>query len=301
MTGPAVGIVGAGAVGQALAVALVASALPERLLVATRNPDQARGLVTDLQDLAHAARCRSVIEAGDVDDLHGCDAVVIALRGNFTNTAQQNIRRAGAAANAPALGALARAMHGYRGAVIIVTNPVDLMARRFGEVSACARVFGIGSNLDSTRYRILLARHARVAPDNVHGHVIGEHGDHAVVCASTTTVAGLPATISVRSLAEDLRKRPALIRSGIGRVRCGPSGAVLSTLRKALGLSDGIEELSVPYGDVWLGIPMRFTGGQAVPCLPRLTPAERLRLDSAASSLRDAYTHLPALTERIAT
>jgi L-lactate dehydrogenase len=75
---------------------------------------------------------------------------------------------------------------------------------------------------------------------------------------------------------------------------------VLSTLSKALGLLDGVEELSVPYGDVWLGIPMSFTGGTAVPCLPPLTRSERLRLDSAASSLRDAYAYLPAPTERIA-
>ncbi|WP_343286225.1 hypothetical protein [Streptomyces sp. AM 4-1-1] len=140
-----------------------------------------------------------------------------------------------------------------------------------------------------------------MSPDLVHGHVIGEHGDRAVVCVSTTTVAGRPLAIPVHVVVEDLRRRPALIRNGIGRTRCGPAGAVLSTLSKALGLVDGIEELSVPYGDVWLGIPMRFTGGRAVPCPPSLTRSERLSLDSAASSLRDAYSHLPVHTERIAT
>ncbi|WP_329068814.1 hypothetical protein [Streptomyces sp. NBC_01429] len=131
--------------------------------------------------------------------------------------------------------------------------------------------------------------------------MIGEHGDRAVVCVSTTTVDGRPVPVPVHAVVEDLQRRPALIRNGIGRTRCGPAGAVLSTLRKALGLVDGVEELSVPYGDVWLGIPMRFTGGTAVPCLPRLTRSERLCLDSAAGSLRDAYTRLPAHTERIAT
>ncbi|MFJ2606121.1 hypothetical protein ACIO13_14245 [Streptomyces sp. NPDC087425] len=105
----------------------------------------------------------------------------------------------------------------------------------------------------------------------------------------------------MRTVLDELHQRPALIRSGIGRTRCGPAGAVLSTLRKALGLVDGVEELSVPYGDVFLGIPMRFTGGSATPCLPPLAQSERLGLDSAAGSLRDAYTLLPALPERIAT
>ncbi|MFB8347887.1 lactate/malate family dehydrogenase [Streptomyces niveus] len=300
MTGALVGIVGAGAVGQTLAAGLVAAALPDRLLVVSRQPDQASALAADLQDLAHAARSRTEVEPGEVADLPGCDAVVIALRTDFTNTAEHDIRRGGAFANAPALGTLARQLRGFGGTVLVVTNPVDLMTRRFAEVSGCARVFGIGSNLDSTRYRLLMARYARVNPDLVRGHVIGEHGDRAVICASTTTVDGRPVSVPIGAVAKELQQRPALIRTGIGRTRCGPAGAVLSTLRKSLGLADGIEELSVPYQDVWLGIPMRFTGGHAVACLPHLTGTERRCLDAAATSLRDAYTHLPAHTERIA-
>lgn len=301
MNGPVIGLVGAGAVGQTLAASLVAAGLPERLLIVSRQPGQVQGLTTDLQDLALTARSCTQVEAGEVADLHGCDAVVIALRTDFKNTADRDIRRGGAVANAPALGALARELRGYSGAVLVVTNPVDLMARRFADVSGCVRVYGIGSNLDSARYRLLLAGYAQVSPALVRGHVIGEHGDRAVVCASTTTVGSRPVAVPVRAVVEDLQRRPALIRTGIGRTRCGPAGAVLSTLRKTLGLVDGVEELSVPYGDVFLGIPLRFTGGQAEPCLPPLTRSERLRLDSAASSLRDAYAQLPALPERIAT
>ncbi|MFD5788546.1 NAD(P)-binding domain-containing protein [Streptomyces sp. NPDC127037] len=300
MIAPVVGIVGAGAVGQSVATALVAAGVPGRLLVVSRQEHQVRGLVADLQDLAVTSRSRSQVEAGAVADLPGCDAVVIALRARFTNTADQDIRRGGSAANAPALAALGEGLRGYGGTVLIVTNPVDLMARLFGEVSTCSRVFGIGSNLDSARYRLTLAQIAMVAPSLVSGHVVGEHGDRAVVCASTTTIADQPITIPMRTVTEALQERPALIRDGIGRTRSGPAGAVLSTLRKALGMVDGIEELSVPYGDVYLGIPVHFTDGKAVPCLPPLTRAECLRLDSAASSLRDAYAQLP-LPERIAT
>ncbi|MFJ8862091.1 NAD(P)-binding domain-containing protein [Streptomyces sp. NPDC102451] len=300
MSGPVVGIVGAGAVGQTLAAGLVTATLPERLLVVSRQADQARALSADLQDLAQTSRSHTQIEAAGLADLHGCDAVVVALRSDFKNVAERDIRRGGAAANAPAVSLLARELRGYGGAVLVVTNPVDLMSRRFAEVSGCTRVFGVGSNLDSARYRLLLARYAQVSPDRVHGHVIGEHGDRAVVCASTTTVDDRPVAVPVRAVVEDLRRRPALIRNGIGRTRCGPAGAVLSTLRKVLGLVDGVEELSVPYGDVWLGLPMRFTGGAVVPCLPLLTRSERLCLDSAASSLRHAYTRLPARTERTA-
>ncbi|MFE2292297.1 NAD(P)-binding domain-containing protein [Streptomyces sp. NPDC059452] len=298
MNGPVVGLVGAGAVGQVLAAGLVSVELPGRLVVVSRRTEQARALAADLQDMALSARSRTRAEAGEVADLRRCDAVIVALRTDFTNSAARDVRRGGATANTPAMGRLARELHGYRGGVLVVTNPVDLMARRFAEVSGCARVYGIGSNLDSARYRLLLARYAHVSPDRVSGHVIGEHGDRAVPCLSTTTVDGHPVTAPARAFVDDLRQRPTLIRTGIGRTRCGPAGAVLSTLRKVLGLVDGVEELSAPYGDVWLGVPLRFTGGRAAPCLPPLDRYERLRLDSAASSLRDAYTHLPAPTER---
>ncbi|MEU9746653.1 lactate/malate family dehydrogenase [Streptomyces niveus] len=295
-----VGVVGAGAVGQTLAAGLVAAALPERLLVVSRQPDQVRALAADLQDLAHATRSRTVVEPGEVADLHGCDAVVIALRTSFTNTAVADIRRGGALANAPAIGALAHRLRGFDGTVLVVTNPVDLMARRFAEVSGCTRVFGVGSNLDSTRYRLLMARRARVLPEQVRGHVIGEHGDRAVICASSTTVNGLSVHVPVKAVLDALQQRPALIRSGIGRTRCGPAGAVLSTLRKSLGLADGIEELATPYQDVWLGIPTRFTSGRAEARLPHLTSHERQLLEHAAASLRDTYARIPAHTEGIA-
>lgn len=301
MNATVVGIVGAGAVGQSLAAALVTDTLPDRLVVVSRNPGRARGLIADVEDLVCTTRSRTEIKVGEVDDLHGCDAVVITLRSDFINTAQRDIRRGGAATNAPAIGSLARKLRGYGGTVLVVTNPVDLMCRVFAEASGCTRVFGIGSNLDSARYRLLLARYAQVSPDLVRGHVIGEHGERAVVCESTTTVAGREVTVPVDAVVEHLQRRPGQIRDGIGRTRYGPAGAVLSTLRKTLGLVDGVEELSVPYGDVFLGVPLHFTGGQAVPCLPPLTRSERLYLDSAASSLRDAYAHLPALPERIAT
>lgn len=83
-----------------------------------------------------------------------------------------------------------------------------------------------------------------------------------------------------------------MINAGIGRTRCGPAGAVLTTLRLALGATDGLTELSAPYLDGWLGIPLRFTTGQPTPCLPALNSAEARRLEAAYTKLRAAYEGL---------
>jgi L-lactate dehydrogenase len=288
----AVGVIGAGAVGQTVAATLVASGFAPRLRVASRTLEQAVALAADLDDMRQAATSHVRPEACEVADLADCHAVVVAARAAFTNTHATDVRMGGAAANAPVVHAIAAALRGYEGTVLVVTNPVDLMTRLFAEASGCPRVYGIGSNLDSARYRLTLARLLGVPANAVHGHVIGEHGEGAVVCASSTIVNGQPAAVPLTEVRAELRTRPGRISAGVGRTRSGPAGAVLSTLRKALGLVDGTEELTTRHGDAWLGTPLRFTAGQPVACPPALDTDEDAQLAATATKLRDAYQAL---------
>jgi L-lactate dehydrogenase len=294
MPGPvgSVGVIGAGAVGQTVAATLVASGICHRLLVASHTVEQAAALAADLDDMRQSVGSPVQPLARRVADLVGCHAVVVAVRAAFTNTCSADVRMGGAAANAPVIRALAAALRGYQGAVLVVTNPVDLMTRLFAEASGCPRVYGIGSNLDSARYRLTLAHLLDVPATAVRGHVIGEHGDGAVVCASSTTVNGSPAAVPLAEVRAELRTRPSRISAGVGRTRSGPAGAVLSTLRKALGLVDGTEELTAEHRGDWLGIPLRFTAGQPVACLPALDADEDAQLAAAATKLRSAYQAL---------
>ncbi|MBL1101538.1 lactate/malate family dehydrogenase [Streptomyces coffeae] len=287
-----IGVVGAGAVGQTVAAALMVSGMTGRLLVASRLLDQAVALAADLDDMRETAASPVRPEACDVAGLVDCAAVVVAVRAAFTNTSTGNVRMGGAGSNAPVIRTLATSLRGYVGTVLVVTNPVDLMTRLFAEASGCPRVYGIGSNLDSARYRLTLARLLDVPVDAVHGHVIGEHGDHAVVCASTTTVNGQPASVPLAEVRSELRTRPGRINKGVGRTRSGPAGAVLSALRKALALAEGTEELTTRHGDDWCGIPLRFTAGQPVACLPDLDADEDAQLSAATIKLRTAYQAL---------
>ncbi len=287
----AVGVVGAGAVGQAVSGALVASGLCERLLVTSRTLGQADALAADLDDMRATLNSPVHPRAARLGDLAGCRAVVVAARARFTNTNVADVRMAGAQANEPMIRRIGTALRRYPGTVLMVTNPVDLMSRLLAEASG-ARVFGIGSNLDSARYRSMLARLLDVPVSTVVGHVIGEHGDAAVVCASATTVGGLHAPVPLQQVRDELRQRPGRINAGIGRTRSGPAGAVVSALRLVLGVNDGLVELSAPYRDGWLGVPLRFTAGRSLPCLPALDDAEARQLDAAHHKLRAAYQGL---------
>ncbi|MFJ6463115.1 hypothetical protein ACIQM0_19090 [Streptomyces sp. NPDC091387] len=127
---------------------------------------------------------------------------------------------AGLTANAPLITGLARDLVGCAGVVIVVTNPVDILIRLFATtVGEAARVYGIGSSTDSARYRIALAARHQVPPSAVRSWVIGEHGDGAVICASTTTVNGCRADVPLTFVRSQLSYRTRQINAGIGRTR----------------------------------------------------------------------------------
>ncbi|MFI9418118.1 lactate/malate family dehydrogenase [Streptomyces werraensis] len=285
----AIGIVGTGAVGQAVGSALVTAGVGRQLLIAGRTPQQAAALADDLADLRAATGSPVRPAVAEVPDLRQCAAVVVTVRASFFNARATDVRMAGAQANTPLVRSLAGQLAGYEGTVLMVTNPVDLMTRLFAEESGCAQVFGIGSSLDTARYRLTLARLLDVPLRAVRGHVIGEHGDAAVVCASSTTVNGHPLPVPLQQVRDELARRPGRISSGIGRTKHGPAGAVLQALRLALSLEDGFTELSAPHDGGFLGIPLRFTQGRPLPCMPPLDEAEARQLKAAHVKLRDAY------------
>lgn len=287
-----VGIVGAGTVGQAVATALVAAGFCEQLIIASRTLEQATSMAADLDDMRVALGSPTRPHAATTARLHDCQLVVIAARARFTNTNATDVRMGGVSVNGSIIRNLALALRGFGGVVVMVTNPVDLMSRLFAEISGIPRVVGIGSNLDSVRYRLILSRLFDVPPSTVRGSVIGEHGDALVVCASSTTVDGVVVRVPVDQIRAALLSRSRQISSGIGRTCGGPAGAVLSTLRLLLGLVDGVEELCSPYRRGWLGLPVSFTGGHARVRLPPLDAEETRCLEVADVKLHAAYIDL---------
>ena len=78
--------------------------------------------------------------------------------------------------------------------VLVVSNPVDVLtylaAKRLGLPPR--QVFGLGTLLDTLRFRSLIAGRLGVPPTQVNALILGEHGDSMVPIWSSATVAGLP-------------------------------------------------------------------------------------------------------------
>ncbi len=80
--------------------------------------------------------------------------------------------------------------------LVVVSNPLDAMVTLAHQVSGLPkqRVVGMAGILDSARYRTFIATELGVSVKDVHGFVLGGHGDSMVPLPRYTTVAGIPLT-----------------------------------------------------------------------------------------------------------
>jgi L-lactate dehydrogenase len=78
--------------------------------------------------------------------------------------------------------------------VLVVSNPVDVLTYlAWDRLGLCrSRVIGLGTQLDSIRFRSLIAKQLGAPPSQVSALILGEHGDSMVPIWSSATVAGLP-------------------------------------------------------------------------------------------------------------
>jgi malate dehydrogenase len=78
--------------------------------------------------------------------------------------------------------------------IIMVTNPLDVMAQVAMEATAFPRerVIGMAGVLDTARYRSFIALELDVSIEDIQALVLGGHGDTMVPLASYTSVSGIP-------------------------------------------------------------------------------------------------------------
>lgn len=155
--------------------------------------------------------------------------------------------------------------------LIIVTNPLDVMVHVAYKLSGFPKnkVLGMSGALDSARLRSYIAEALNVAPKNVTGLVIGNHGDLMVPLLSTCKVNGVP--IQKLLPAKDLRLIVEKVRNSGGQIisllKTGstifaPALAILEMVRAIIKDEKKIIPCSVllrgEYGidNLFLGVPV---------------------------------------------
>jgi L-lactate dehydrogenase len=85
---------------------------------------------------------------------------------------------------------------GYRrdAIVLVVSNPVDILTYLAADRLdlPATQVLGLGTQLDTIRFRSLIAQRLAAPPTQVLALILGEHGDSMVPIWSSATIAGLP-------------------------------------------------------------------------------------------------------------
>lgn len=80
--------------------------------------------------------------------------------------------------------------------IIVVSNPLDVMTYAAWKAAAKSpnKVFGMAGILDTSRYKTFIANALDVSPKDVHGLLLGGHGDTMVPLPRYTSVNGIPIT-----------------------------------------------------------------------------------------------------------
>jgi len=77
--------------------------------------------------------------------------------------------------------------------VLVVSNPVDILTYVAADRLDLPlnQVLGLGTQLDTIRFRSLIAQELKAAPSQVNALILGEHGDSMVPIWSSATVGGV--------------------------------------------------------------------------------------------------------------
>ena len=303
-------IVGAGNVGASIAYTLTIDGMASEIVLIDINRGKAEGEAMDI--LQGTALCPPVdIHAGDYEDAAESDIIVITS-GIPRKPGQSRLDLAQNNVNlmkeiAPKLVSVAP-----DAVYVIVSNPVDVMTYTFLKVTGLPehQVIGSGTMLDSARLRSIIAENVNINPKNVHGYVLGEHGDSSVVPWSLITVSGMELdtycnTLGIKmemdldKIAEEMRTSGAKV---IGLKGATYYAIALSVTRicdcimrdtnSVLAISTMINNR---YGinDVCLSLPAIIGKTGIIEVInPPLLPAEEERLQNSANTLKALITDL---------
>ncbi|MCH8275178.1 MAG: lactate/malate dehydrogenase family protein [Armatimonadetes bacterium] len=303
---------GAGRVGSDAAYALQFGGVVTEIVINDMNEEGARGEALDLRH-GSAFTCPQKIIAGGYDAVAGSDCVVITagLRRKPDESRLELINR-----NVKLFTEILKSVKNTdlpEGAVIlVVSNPVDILTHMAVRDSGLPqdRVFGLGTVLDTCRFRSLLADRFGVAATDVNALILGEHGDSMVPIWSSATVNGM----SIASLpgfsqqtADEIFQATKTSGAEVIRQKGGAGRAVGVAIREvveAIALDShkmlpvsSCQRGAMGINDVCLSLPT-LVGRDGVHQViePQVSDGEREALLHSASALKEVWDKVAAAT-----
>ena len=190
-----VGIIGGGGiVGSSAGFALQLGGIVHEIVLVDMNADLADGQALDMLH-GTASIADQVIRAGGYADLADADVICITagLRRKPDESRLALINR-NVELFRSILATIQQAGHKSDCIVLVVSNPVDILTYLAEKELKLpkGRVIGLGTLLDTLRFRSLLAMNLGAPATQVQAMILGEHGDSMVPVWSSASIAGLP-------------------------------------------------------------------------------------------------------------
>ena len=190
----------------------------------------------------------------------------------------------------------------FNGIFVIATNPVDIMTYLTQKFSGLPRkrVIGSGTTLDTARLRFLVGDKLKISPSNIHGYVIGEHGDTEFIPWSDARVALQPikdflTEEEMNIIQEDVRTSAYKIINARGATYYGIGMCLVRITNAILGDENTVMVVSTydEENDVYIGLPSvinRFGADRKITI--NLAKDEQEKLAFSIKTLKDAINEL---------
>ncbi|XP_068134457.1 L-lactate dehydrogenase B chain-like isoform X2 [Hyperolius riggenbachi] len=194
-------IVGVGQVGMACAVSILERGLCDELALVDILEDKLRGELLDLQHGSLFLKTTKIVADKDYSVSANSKLVVVTggVRQQEGESRLNLVQR-----NVSVFKFIIPQVVKYSpdATILVVSNPVDIMTYVTWKLSGLPpnKVIGSGTNLDSARFRHMIADKLGLNTTSCHGYVLGEHGDSSVPIWSGVNVAG----VTLQSLSPDI-------------------------------------------------------------------------------------------------
>lgn len=187
-----VAVIGCGFVGAASAFALMQSGLFSEMVLLDADKNKAEGEAMDISHGEVYSRPMHIY-AGDYDDVTDAAIIVITAGANQKpGETRLDLVQKNVGIFKSIIPEIAK--RNYKGILLVVSNPVDILTYTAFKLSNLpeTHVIGSGTVLDTARFRENLGNHLGVDSRSVHAFIIGEHGDSEIPVWSTANIAGVP-------------------------------------------------------------------------------------------------------------
>ncbi|MGM7681566.1 L-lactate dehydrogenase [Cytobacillus sp. Hm23] len=266
-------LVGTGAVGSSYAFALLNQGVTEELVLIDLNKEKSEGDAMDLNHGVAFAPSPTKIWFGDYGDCQKADIVVLCAGAN-QRPGETRLDLVGKNVKIYKTIIDQVMASGFDGIFIVAANPVDILTYATWKLSGLPkeRIIGSGTILDTARFRYLIGDYFNVDARNVHGYIIGEHGDTELPVWSHADIGGRSIVdivndeneyskedldeifVNVRDAAYQIIERKGATYYGIAMGLVRLTKAILQNENSVLTVST---YLNGEYGekDVYIGVP----------------------------------------------